>query len=435
MPTIGDNTALSQGRDLHRSGAFTQAETIYREFLSAHPDNVDALHLLGALFQQTSRTIEGLELIQKALSFAEDRWDIRLNYGVILSQAGHFERGAEELEKAYNANPNNEAAFKNLIGILRVLKRYDRAIDLLQNRDDLWALEQLQQIYGLANRTDKSIEVARRVLKDNPDDQLTAHNLHRALIVSSQKPSVTDIFPRRDGVDIGQHIIVAGMRKSASTFVSKMISQITGFDELPLASGFSYTYDFIDREILEYAFEKNTVSHTHCPAHEENILVIQAIGAKPVVVVRNIFDDARSYLDWILGTNYPYETVYKEFRKIPEDEHLSFLIDTFIVRQLEFYSSWQYLERAEKLDIFWASYEDMAQDKIAYFESILSFLNLPNSPQAVKEAVKITEAIPNHRMNKGITGRGAELFSDKNKARVKALTRYYPSVDFSRIGL
>ncbi|MDP2815644.1 MAG: sulfotransferase domain-containing protein, partial [Rectinemataceae bacterium] len=301
--------------------------------------------------------------------------------------------------------------------------------------DDQWALEQLLQVYGLTNRAGKSIELTRRILRRNPDDPLTALNLRRALIVSSQEPVITDIFPRLEASEVGQHIIVAGMRKSASTFVSKVISHATGFEKLPLASGFNYTYDFIDLKILEFAIQKNTVSHTHCPAYEENILVIQALGTKPIVVIRNIFDNARSYLDWILNTNYPYETVYKEFRNIPESEHVNFLIDTFIPRQIEFYSSWQYLEQSKRLPIFWASYEEMARDKVAYFESIMSFLNIPISQQAAEQAVKITEKLPNSRLNKGISGRGAELFSDKDKERVKALTRYYPSVDFSRIGL
>ena len=39
------------------------------------------------------------------------------------------------------------------------------------------------------------------------------------------------------------------------------------------------------------------------------------------------------------------------------------------------------------------------------------------------------------RFNQGVVGRGAELLSERQKRRIVAMTRHYPWVDWSRVGI
>jgi Flp pilus assembly protein TadD len=51
--------ALELAIQRHRAGALREAEHLYRQILTLHPDNVDALHWLAVLVARTGRADEG----------------------------------------------------------------------------------------------------------------------------------------------------------------------------------------------------------------------------------------------------------------------------------------------------------------------------------------------------------------------------------------
>ena len=84
--------------ELHRGGALIAAETQYRDYLTTHPDDGDALHLLGVLRQQRGDHAEAAELIRRALAIAPDHAPFHLSLGGVLLQtadeadAQHYRR-------------------------------------------------------------------------------------------------------------------------------------------------------------------------------------------------------------------------------------------------------------------------------------------------------------------------------------------------------
>ena len=52
----------------HNSGDLSKAESIYRQILEAHPDQPQALHLLGVIAHQRGDHEQAVELIEQALS-------------------------------------------------------------------------------------------------------------------------------------------------------------------------------------------------------------------------------------------------------------------------------------------------------------------------------------------------------------------------------
>ncbi len=66
-PADDPAAALTIGREHHRAGRLSDAERMYRQILDAHPDNADALHLLGLAAYQAGRHERAVELIRGAI--------------------------------------------------------------------------------------------------------------------------------------------------------------------------------------------------------------------------------------------------------------------------------------------------------------------------------------------------------------------------------
>ena len=68
-PSTQQTLTLQQALDLalqhHTAGEFTQAESIYRQILEAHPDQPRVLNLLGVIAHQRGENGRAVTLIEK----------------------------------------------------------------------------------------------------------------------------------------------------------------------------------------------------------------------------------------------------------------------------------------------------------------------------------------------------------------------------------
>lgn len=74
-------------------------------------------------------------------------------------------------------------------------------------------------------------------------------------------------------------------------------------------------------------------------------------------------------------------------------------------------------------------------DPAAVLTQMLDFYDLAPDAAAIEHAVARAFESGRTRLKKGITGRGAEELSETQKARIAALARHFPNVDFACIGL
>ncbi len=158
--------ALRTAVDHHRAGRLSEAESVYRRVLEAHPDHPDALHLLGVLVHQAGRperaadligravakapgrpvyltslanahlalgrAAEAMEGYRRALAIDPDFLDAHLNLGKTLAGADDPEGAAACFRRALALDPRLVAAHVNLGAVLRKLGQTDQAIDHLR---------------------------------------------------------------------------------------------------------------------------------------------------------------------------------------------------------------------------------------------------------------------------------------------------------------
>jgi hypothetical protein len=79
--------AHSEARAAHRAGSLASAESLYRRIVAAHPDDVDAIHMLGDVQLERFRYDEAFDLLWDAAvrtGFAEPV--VRKNLGLVLAR-------------------------------------------------------------------------------------------------------------------------------------------------------------------------------------------------------------------------------------------------------------------------------------------------------------------------------------------------------------
>jgi tetratricopeptide (TPR) repeat protein len=97
---------LKETIDLHRQGLFDEAEQGYRAQLAAHPDDVDAMHLLGMLRHQRGDEAEGSRLLARALELAPDDANLALSLASLAFRDGDPEAAASGFARALQLDPN-----------------------------------------------------------------------------------------------------------------------------------------------------------------------------------------------------------------------------------------------------------------------------------------------------------------------------------------
>jgi len=279
------------------------------------------------------------------------------------------------------------------------------------------------------------VRCCRRAISIKPDP--TYHvNLTNALAVLKRAPLLSDFTTRITPRELGKHVFIACVPKSASTFLKNVLVDLTGYKDLfAVYSSWQTEQELYLPSIVEHA-DKNTVTQQHCRASEANIQMMQAFGIRPVVLVRNVFDAVISMADFYRQGAYFNSYFRADFLTLSEEKQVDLLIDNIVPWYLQFVASWSLAEKEDRLEIYWLSYEDLTQNKVESIEQLLEFYGLGAAGGGIERLVAATEAKSRkNRFNIGVAGRGKTGLTKIQKERIIALTEYHPETDFSRIGL
>jgi protein O-GlcNAc transferase len=171
--------------DRHRSENLQEAATFYEEILRSHPDQPDALYLLGCVAYQSGDNVRACELFRKALTTAPDQPRYYHALGLALMRLDRFDEAETNLLRAIALADLPE--FKNSLGVLQARRgRLTEALAAYRQ-----ALEQDPRFadahYNLGNAHRSSgalaeaIESFRRAVELNPADAQSLAALGKAL--------------------------------------------------------------------------------------------------------------------------------------------------------------------------------------------------------------------------------------------------------------
>jgi protein O-GlcNAc transferase len=123
---------LTRAVALHRDGSLDQAAKLYREIVSAFPQDFDATHLLGVVALQQGQFAAAQRLIRAALDINPSETSAMANLGTSYMHDGQLESALPWFELAQKLDPNSPLANANLGTVLQNMGRHHEAIPSLR---------------------------------------------------------------------------------------------------------------------------------------------------------------------------------------------------------------------------------------------------------------------------------------------------------------
>jgi hypothetical protein len=290
-------------------------------------------------------------------------------------------------------------------------------------------------VFSQYNLNEASLLCCRKAISVYPSPGAYV-NLTNSLAATDQRATLSDFMTEITPEQLGRHLFIACVPKSASTFLKNLLVNLTGYRDLFTVYAAGQSEHEIYLPTLREFAHLDTVTQQHCRAADANVHLMQAFGIRPVVLVRNIFDSVMSLFDFYNKGAFQTSFARADWMVLDDETKIDLLIENVIPWYFQFVSSWDLAEKQKRVEVYWLSYEDLVADKPSSVLKVLEFYGLGASRRGVEQRIGEIESEERKiRFNKGITGRGRSGLSDRQKEQIRRLTRFYPSTDFGRIGL
>jgi hypothetical protein len=318
---------------------------------------------------------------------------------------------------------------------LRLEIRGNMAEDSTFLRRFAGAFESLGIVFLQNNLSGESLLCCRKAISVYPSPGSYV-NLTNSLAAAGQPARLSDFTTEITPEQLGRHLFIACVPKSASTFLKNLLVNVTGYRDLFTVYAAGQSEHEIYMPTLRDSGHLDTVTQQHCRASDANVHLMQAFGIRPVVLVRNIFDSVMSLLDFYNKGAFKTSYFRADWQVLDDETKVDLLIENVIPWYLQFVASWDLAEKQKRLEVLWLSYEELVADKPSSVLKVLEFYGLGAPRRGVEQRIREIEAEERKiRFNKGVVGRGRSGLSTRQKEQIRRLTRYYPSTDFGRIGL
>jgi len=178
--------SLTVALQLHRSGRFAEAESVYRERLESQPHDIDALNLLGALVYQQQRFEEAIACFERVLALQPENPDAYNSLGIALKGQGKLQDAVAHYQQALSRQPAHVEALNNLGNALKELGDLEGAIAAYQQAlDRRPAYPEAHNNLGTALKDQGTLEAAiahyQEAIRLKPNYAEAHHNLGVAL--------------------------------------------------------------------------------------------------------------------------------------------------------------------------------------------------------------------------------------------------------------
>ncbi|MHC5059471.1 MAG: sulfotransferase domain-containing protein [Planctomycetota bacterium] len=211
------------------------------------------------------------------------------------------------------------------------------------------------------------------------------------------------------------HILIACFQKSGSTYLARLLREVTGFKRARLCQ----FYGNNEQDICQFRIQKfrwaNVVTQQHIKGTDNNIALMKKHYFKPVVLTRNISDVIMSLHDHIEieGRRSPTGYVHKEYFEMNKEEKLMYLIRVHLPWYFNFFIAWQ--EASQTMDVLWTSYEELFSNQCKTVRKILDYYGVLATNNQIENAISAIKT-KNTRLNVGKSGRGESLSTAHKEA-------------------
>ncbi len=245
---------------------------------------------------------------------------------------------------------------------------------------------------------------------------------------------------RRMSREAGDTIFVTAVPKSASSFLLRALTAVTGYPITRLSHGVERQEQDLYYPCLVDAHGQSKVTRHHTRATSPNLELMKAFQIRPVILVRNFFDVVPSIRDYLYREgfeNFPCMYADDRFPDLDEATQVDAIIEMAMPWYFKFYAGWFDAIARREVDGLWMNFEEMATDWNGALRKILEFHGIERSDAEIAKALEHTRSLGREktRLNEGKVGRGKLLLTEEQRGRIRDMARFYPWVDFGRVGI
>jgi len=238
--------------------------------------------------------------------------------------------------------------------------------------------------------------------------------------------------------NINKHVWLVCAPKSGSTWLTRILQDTLKWDSVKLVPSFGNREQEVDLSpLLAKGITGNLLTpHLHCRYSEYTHEIIDNLDTKVILQVRDIFDTLISFYDHIEkeGPTFPSGYMNQEsWDALSEFQRWSYLTDLVIPWYFNFYCSWLCSPLYKDGRVKLITYNELRNHTVDTVSDVLKFCEEPTDSIRIQKTLDKLKK-KNTRQNKGIVGRGDSL-PQELKDRIKSFTQYYPTVDFTPMGL
>jgi len=225
------------------------------------------------------------------------------------------------------------------------------------------------------------------------------------------------------------HVLVACMPKSASSFLTEAIARLPGMTRAYLAWGYGWREQTLDVVALARRDLARYVCQQHLRYSGDVGEFIDEYRLTPVVLTRNLFDAVASVRDHFRNesTESPMAPLGPAHAKLPDDALEELIAEMIAPWYVSFFVSWQ------QVDCLRVTFDQVRETPQDVVKLVCQRAALDVSDEDVSRAVEAAQA-QRPRYNKGVSGRGGAI-SPRAREKIIGLTRHFPEVDFTPIGI
>jgi tetratricopeptide (TPR) repeat protein len=170
----------------HRAGRIDEAERLYRMILDSDPGAFHAWHMLGVVASQSGKPELGAEHIQQAIALRPNFAEAHYNLGRCLQEMGKQAEAIDSYRQAVALEPQLFSAHLNLGAMLHEVGQLAEAVEsygraLAIKPDDAEAHNNLGNVFRSLGRMDDAVSCLRRAVQLRPDYADAEFNLGMAL--------------------------------------------------------------------------------------------------------------------------------------------------------------------------------------------------------------------------------------------------------------
>ena len=247
----------------YQNDRFEDAEQVALNLTQKYPKDVFAWKVLSAIFWQTGRRSDGIELSKKTISLSPNDDEAHSNLGVMLQEEGRLKEAEASLINAISLNSNNPKNHYNLGVILKKLGRlkdaqlsYEKAISFEPNY--FTAYNNLGDIFRSLGKLEEAKLNFKKAISIHPDYAEAHLNLGAVLVDMEKLEEAVLHFKKaislKPDYSKAKHMLAALTGKTTSTAPQEYVESL--FDnyalrfESSLVSNLEYKIPKILTEII-----------------------------------------------------------------------------------------------------------------------------------------------------------------------------------------